>query len=179
MRNFFKEMMSCVLIGIFVLQSVVIAESQTLDQLNQLLRHELAVVQTYREAIRRVANRPESKDLYRALADHELAVAELKTEIGKLGGTPEHEPSFSPQWPLVVAAAATSASGRVDSMPLAILEKEETAAQSQYRSLMERSIVSEDFRSLVEKRIMPTEETHLSLLRKMLDEGVKQPTLVS
>lgn len=61
---------------------------QSIDTLNTFLRGEIAAVDTYKQALRRLAYNDSCDDLKECLASHERRVESLRRQIGELGGVP-------------------------------------------------------------------------------------------
>jgi demethoxyubiquinone hydroxylase (CLK1/Coq7/Cat5 family) len=62
--------------------------SDTVDVLNSFLRGEISAVETYRQALDKLRDKPESSTLNDCLRSHEQRVSLLKSEIRDRGGEP-------------------------------------------------------------------------------------------
>jgi hypothetical protein len=63
-------------------------DTQTVDKLNSFLRGEISAVETYRQAIEKLRNKPEVAALSDCLRSHEQRVTMLKEEVLRRGGEP-------------------------------------------------------------------------------------------
>lgn len=60
----------------------------TVDVLNSFLRGEVSAVETYRQAMEKLRDKPEAASLRDCLTSHEQRVSLLQTEISRRGGEP-------------------------------------------------------------------------------------------
>jgi demethoxyubiquinone hydroxylase (CLK1/Coq7/Cat5 family) len=124
------------------------AKTQTIESLNELLRGELAAVETYNQALKVVKTDQEARrDLEECRSSHEDRVLRLRTEIRERGGEPSEA---SGAWGVFAKAVEGSAKAIGPTLAVSALEAGEDYGLREYEQLLPkldtsaRSIVSAD-----------------------------------
>jgi demethoxyubiquinone hydroxylase (CLK1/Coq7/Cat5 family) len=138
-------------------------DTQTVDKLNSFLRGEISAVETYRQAIEKLRNKPEVAALSDCLRSHEQRVTMLKEEVLRRGGEPARG---SGTWGTFAKLVEGGAKALGDKAAIAALEEGEDHGRDDYRRDTEE--LSPDARLFVEQNLIPEQmRTHrlMSLLK--------------
>ena len=128
-----------------------------IDQLNALLRGELAAVAAYQRALRAIDGRipVDGANILRFAAEHQRTVATLQAAVHGLGGTPAAE------------AGTWDAFERLrDTAPVLALLAGEKAGLSEYEAAL--SWLSGEPRELVEWELIPRQRRQIAALSAIL-----------
>ena len=135
------------------------------DQLNSFLRGEISAVETYDQALEKLADRPE---LARVLRDcresHQRRVELLRQEIARAGGEPA---MGSGVWGGFAKLVQGGAKAFGDKAAIAALEEGEDHGRDDYRRDVDE--LTPGVRALIESKLLPEQQrTHdaLSALKK-------------
>jgi len=142
---------------------------QSIDTLNQFLRGEIAAVDTYKQALRRLEDNDASDDLHECLASHERRVQTLRRQILELGGTPS---VTSGAWGTFAALFEGNVAALGDAAAITALEEGEDSGLQLY--LEDVCKLDRATRKVVEREILPEQlRTHdfLSDLKLTLSDG--------
>ena len=141
-----------------------IATREDVDQLNSFLRGEISAVETYDQAIEKLADRPELARILRECREsHQRRVELLKQEVIRSGGEPA---TGSGVWGGFAKLVQGGAKAFGDAAVLAALEEGEDHGRDDYRGDLDE--LSPAMRTLVESRLLPEQQrTHdaLSMLK--------------
>ena len=141
------------------------ATSQTVDQLNSLLRGEISAVETYKLAIEKVGEEHVSDATQlRAIAqEHGEHAQRLREEIRRLGGEPVDS---SGAWGVYAKTIEATAKLFGDSSALKALKEGEEHGLKDYREALDD--VDESSRRLVAEVLMPAQQRHITTLDAMM-----------
>jgi bacterioferritin (cytochrome b1) len=113
------------------------SSTDIIGDLNELLRDELAAIETYRHAIERVrkthGNDPRFGKLTDMLRDHELAASKLRDLVHRLGGTAANDAGPWGTWANTVLGAASLLG---DKVALRALREGEESGVKDYRAAL-------------------------------------------
>jgi hypothetical protein len=128
-----------------------------LEHLNSFLRGEISAVETYDQAIEKLADEPSLKNkLADCRSSHEHRVALLRDEISRRGGEPAED---SGAWGSFAQLVEGGAKVFGKKAAIAALEEGEDHGRDDYRSELDE--LSPDVRRLVEGRLLPEQlRTH-------------------
>ncbi len=138
----------------------------TIDKLNSFLRGELSAVETYRQALKKLANKPEASTLNDCMRSHETRVQLLTAEIQRRGGEPAEG---SGPWGAFAKLVEGGAKAFGEKAAIAALEEGEDHGRDDYRK--DAAELDPDARTFVTDQLMPEQlRTHqaMSSLKKML-----------
>jgi bacterioferritin (cytochrome b1) len=142
--------------------------NRVLDQLNSLLRVELAAVAGYQKALRVLRKKAvaDSDQILQLASDHQRTVTALHGSVQARGGAPV---VVADPWEGSLAAAleAEGASGMLESKEFvgALLEVERRGL-AEYETAL--SSLDDDARELVELELIPRQRKHVAQLSSML-----------
>jgi demethoxyubiquinone hydroxylase (CLK1/Coq7/Cat5 family) len=130
-------------------------KNDTVAALNELLRGEMAAVETYAQALKAMREMP-SPELERARTSHEERVAAIRERILLIGGTPSDGSGLWGAFARLVQGGADLLGPKT---AIAALEEGEDHMLKEYRESLGK--VDEDTRFFIESRLMPGQErTH-------------------
>jgi hypothetical protein len=134
-------------------------ETNSVDTLNELLRGEISAVETYRQAMEKLANSPLSAELEACRRSHELRVQKLREQVVRLGGRPDDS---SGAWGAFAKLVAGGANIFGEKAAIAALEEGEDRGLRLYKGDIGK--LDPASRSFVEADMLPEQErTHQSL----------------
>lgn len=141
--------------------------NDTVTVLNSFLRGEISAVETYRQAIDKLRDKPEVSTLGDCLRSHEQRVALLKNEIRSRGGDPAQD---SGAWGTFAKLLEGGAKMFGAKAAIAALEEGEDHGRDDYKR--DVSKLEPDARDFVQQRLIAEQlRTHqaMSMLKKRLD----------
>ena len=129
---------------------------KSVDALNELLRGEISAVETYRQAIDKLAESPTVGQLEDCRRSHERRVAKLREQVTRLGGQPAKESGAWGAFARLVEGGAKAFGERAAVMAL---EEGEDHGLKLYRDDLEKLDASS--RVLIQQDLLPAQEqTH-------------------
>lgn len=136
--------------------------SEDIEQLNSFLRGEISAVETYDQAIAKLADEPAVAESLRACrASHDRRVTALRGEIQRLGGEPA---DGSGVWGAFAKAVEGGAKVFGKSAAIAALEEGEDHGRDDYLGDLEK--LTPAIRSFVQTQLVPEQKrTHDALSR--------------
>jgi demethoxyubiquinone hydroxylase (CLK1/Coq7/Cat5 family) len=140
--------------------------TDTVDTLNSFLRGEISAVETYRQAIEKLHDKPEASTLSDCLRSHEQRVSMLTDEIQRRGGKPAQG---SGPWGAFVKALEGGAKLFGAKTAIAALEEGEDHGRDDYKR--DAPKLEADARAFVQQQLVPEQlRTHqaMSTLKKRL-----------
>jgi demethoxyubiquinone hydroxylase (CLK1/Coq7/Cat5 family) len=141
--------------------------TDTVDVLNSFLRGEISAVETYRQAIDKLRDKPEVSTLNECLRSHEQRVSVLKSEIRSRGGDPAQGAGT---WGAFAKLVEGGAKLFGEKAAIAALEEGEDHGRDDYKR--DVSKLEPDARQFVQQQLINEQlRTHqaMSSLKKRLD----------
>jgi hypothetical protein len=141
--------------------------SDTVTVLNSFLRGEISAVETYRQAIDKLRDKPEASTLAECLRSHEQRVSLLKSEIRTRGGDPAEG---SGAWGAFAKLAEGGAKLFGAKAAIAALEEGEDHGRDDYKR--DISKLEPGARDFVQQQLISEQlRTHqaMSMLKKRLE----------
>jgi hypothetical protein len=141
--------------------------NDTVDALNSFLRGEISAVETYRQAIEKLHDKPEVSTLNQSLRSHQQRVSLLTTEIQRRGGKPAQG---SGPWGAFAKLLEGGAKLFGVKAAIAALEEGEDHGRDDYKR--DAPKLEPDARAFVEEQLLPEQlRTHqaMSALKKRLE----------
>jgi uncharacterized protein (TIGR02284 family) len=141
--------------------------SDTVDVLNSFLRGEISAVETYRQAIEKLRDKPEASTLNECLRSHEQRVSLLQGEIRNRGGDPAQG---SGAWGSFAKLLEGGAKLFGEKAAIAALEEGEDHGRDDYKR--DVSKLEPEARAFVQQQLMAEQlRTHqaMSALKKRLE----------
>jgi demethoxyubiquinone hydroxylase (CLK1/Coq7/Cat5 family) len=140
--------------------------NDTVDTLNSFLRGEISAVETYRQAIDKLRDKPEASTLSECLRSHEQRVAWLSDEIESRGGKPAQG---SGPWGAFAKLMEGGAKLFGEKAAIAALEEGEDHGRDDYKR--DAPKLEPDARAFVQQQLIPEQlRTHqaMSSLKRQL-----------
>jgi uncharacterized protein (TIGR02284 family) len=129
---------------------------QPIQQLNSFLRGEISAVETYRQAISKIADIAARTQLEQCENSHQRRIDMLRTRIVQLGGQPEKS---SGAWGAFAKAAEGGATLFGEKAAIDVLEEGEDYGLKDYQSHL--ADLDVDSRVFVEQELLPAQQqTH-------------------
>jgi demethoxyubiquinone hydroxylase (CLK1/Coq7/Cat5 family) len=141
--------------------------SDTIDTLNSFLRGEISAVETYRQAIEKLRDKPEASTLLECMRSHEQRVSLLSSDIRRRGGEPAQA---SGPWGAFAKLVEGGAKLFGAKAAIAALEEGEDHGRDDYKR--DAPKLEPDARAFVQQQIVPEQQrTHalMSTLKKSVD----------
>jgi uncharacterized protein (TIGR02284 family) len=139
------------------------------DKLDELLKNELASVETYQQAldkIREDTGLGEAQELVRIYEDHKDSASKLETQIRQLGGVPPTDSGAWGTWSKIVMGSAKLLGDKAALS--ALREGEENGAQD-YQEALEDMEVPTDVQSLIRGSLLPKQQAHIQTLNRLIE----------
>ena len=140
--------------------------TDTVDTLNSFLRGEISAVETYRQAIEKLQDKPEASILSEGLRSHQQRVSLLTEEVARRGGKPSQG---SGPWGAFAKLLEGGAKVFGTKAAIAALEEGEDHGRDDYKR--DAAKLEPDARAFVQQQLLPEQlRTHqaLSTLKKQL-----------
>lgn len=163
--NIFKKLFT--IIGVLLITSIARADQSAVSITNELLRGELAAVETYRQALEKFGSGPNANDLRKYHDQHRDAVTKLKQHVLTLGGEPATSAGVWGAW-----AKAIEGSAKVfgEAAALKVLKEGEEHGVKEYKELLDNKNASAELKELVRSALLPQQEQHIAALDKMISK---------
>ena len=139
--------------------------AEKLDVLNELLRGEIAAVETYQQAMAKIGSDPGAAELRRLHDEHREAANTLRQHIRGHDGTPGHGSGAWGKWAKAVEGVA-KLFGNTAALK-ALKEGEEHGVKS-YEQALEGKGLPEECKALVRDRLLPQTRAHLPVLDRLM-----------
>ncbi len=139
-----------------------------IETLNKLLKNELSATETYQQAVDKLkedVSLGESEDLKPIYEAHKDAVSSLQALINRLGGTPCEDSGAWGTWAKIVQGGANMLGKKA---VLKALQAGEKSGAEEYEEALEDTELSSDVRSLIETKLLPTQQAHIRTLDQLL-----------
>lgn len=140
--------------------------TETVDTLNSFLRGEISAVETYRQAIDKLKDKPEATTLNDCMRSHEQRVSLLTNEIRRRGGEPAQG---SGPWGTFAKLVEGGATALGEKAAIMALEEGEDHGRDDYKR--DTPKLEADARTFVEQNLVPEQlRTHqvMSTLKRRL-----------
>lgn len=142
-------------------------KSGDVDQLNALLRGELAAVETYEQSLGTFDKYPAAvAELKRIRDDHRESVRVLSDHITELGGTPSET---SGAWGTLAAAITEAAKVIGPDTTLADLKRGEAHGLGDYTHALKKETLPSECRDLIRNKLLPRCNEHVASLDNIRD----------
>jgi hypothetical protein len=141
--------------------------SHALDRLNQLLRGEMAAIETYRVALDAVGEEPLAEDLRALRRDHRDAADALWHHVEAHGGQPS---TGSGAWGAFSKAVEGTAKLLGNKAAIKALKEGEEHGLKQYEEALISGLPA-DCEGLIRERLLPRQRNHLPVIDRLLHEN--------
>lgn len=137
---------------------------ELVDRLNELLRGEMAAIETYRQALEKVGDEPLAEDLRALRRDHRDAADVLWHHVEAHGGQPSHDAG---PWGTFSQALEGVAKLFGSKAAIKALKEGEEHGLKQYERALEAGLPA-DCEQLVRDRLLPRQRMHVPALDRLL-----------
>lgn len=140
-------------------------QEHCIDICNGLLRGERSAIETYDKALKDYRDHAGVVvELTRIRGDHAQAVKELEANIRSMGGVPDEG---SGAWGAVANAVQAAANLFGTGSALESLQQGEKSGERDYKSALEDEDVMPGCKSMIQTRLLPTVEAHVTALEAL------------
>jgi hypothetical protein len=143
-----------------------IHDEQCCEALADLLRGELAAVETYEQALEKIDGFPDGTRLREIHAEHVYAANALR---GRLGQYTTDIPRSSGAWGAFAKAVEGVAKLFGNSAALRALEEGEQHGIKEYERAMEKDYLPPDVKSLIVTELLPKCRSHVFTLERIIE----------
>ncbi len=164
--NLFKKLFT--ILGVLLITSLAKADQSAVSIINELLRGELAAVETYRQALDKFGAGTNSADLRKFYDQHQDAVSQLKQQVIKLGETPA---TSAGPWGAWAKAVEGSAKVFGETAALKVLKEGEEHGVKEYQELLDNKNAPAEVKELVRSSLLPQLEQHIAVLDKIISKS--------
>ncbi len=140
-----------------------------IDALNQLLRGEISAVETYDQAIEKLAGKPAASEVRRMRDHHAQAVATLNNEVANRGGEPT---TTSGSWGTFAGVVTGAAKLLGPETVLTTLKKGEEHGVKEYEEAIAKDGVSESCKTMVRTKFLVKCRQHAAQLDALIASNV-------
>lgn len=140
------------------------AIASKVDTLNELLRGEIAAVETYQQALDKIGSDPGAEELRLIHDEHRTAANTLRLQIHDHNGAPDHGSGAWGAWAKAVTGVA-KLFGNTAALK-ALKEGEEHGIKS-YEKALEDKDLPDDCKELI-RTLLPQTRAHLPILDRLL-----------
>ena len=141
-------------------------DDQTCEAIADLLRGELAAVETYEQALEKIDGFPDGTRLREIHAEHVYAVNALRSRLGQYT---TDIPRSSGAWGAFAKAFEGMAKLFGNTAALKALKEGEEHGIKEYERAMEKDYLSPEVKSLVVSELLPKCRSHVFTLDRMIE----------
>ena len=142
------------------------SDDQTCGVLADLLRGELAAVETYEQALDKIDGFPDGTRLREIHAEHVYSVNALRSRLAQYT---TDIPRSSGAWGAFAKAVEGVAKLFGNTLALKALEEGEAHGIKEYERAMEKDYLSPEVKSLIVSELLPKCRSHVFTLDRMID----------
>jgi len=135
------------------------------EQLNSLLRGELAATDTYLQALARFEGQPGESELRRIMVDHRETANALRQHIHDLGGKPDQD---SGTWGTFAKAVEGTAKVFGNAASLKALKEGEESGLKTYEKLASAEL-PEECVAFLRTKLLPQGRAHIAVLDRLME----------
>jgi len=135
------------------------------DQLNSLLRGELAAVETYVQALAKFEGQPGEAELRQIMVDHRETANSLRQHIHELGGKPDQD---SGTWGAFAKAVEGTAKVFGNTASLKALKEGEESGLKTYEKLAAEELPQECV-TFLRSKLVPQGRAHIAVLDRLME----------
>lgn len=140
-------------------------ERETLHVLDTLVKEEMSAVETYRQALQKVADQPGAQELARIEAEHEEAVWALRDRIAREGQAPSESSGAWGVWAKAVEGGAKVFGNKA---AIKALKEGEEHGVKRYQEVLEEPGLDPEVRELISAKLLPRTRAHIPVLDRFL-----------
>ena len=144
-----------------------VTSSNTISELNALLRGELAATETYQQALAKVSDQPGTQDLRKIHAEHREAANQLRQYVHHFGGQPDQGSSA---WGTFAKAVEGAAKLFGKSAALKALKEGEELGVSSYENALQHDDLPAECKWLINSQLLPQTKQHIATLDLLMEK---------
>jgi uncharacterized protein (TIGR02284 family) len=138
-----------------------------IETINKLLMDELSAMETYQETLDKLQEDAElEKSLRLIYEDHKEVASTLQAQIRELGGVPSMD---SGAWGTLAEVVQLGANLMGKNAALMTLHLGERKGIEHYEKMLPDQELPADIRSLIETKLLPARQLHISILEGLLE----------
>ena len=141
------------------------ATADNVAALNELLRGEIAAVETYQQAMEKIGNDPGAAELRLLHDQHRDAANTLRLHIRDHNGTPDHGSGAWGTWAKTVTGVAKLFG---DTAALKALKEGEEHGIKNYEKALEDKALPEECKNLIRTSLLSQTRAHLPILDRLI-----------
>jgi len=141
--------------------------SNTIGELNALLRGELAATETYQQALAKVGDQAGADDLRKIHAEHREAANQLRQYVHHFGGQPDQSSSV---WGTFAKTVEGAAKLFGKSAALKALKEGEELGVSAYENALQHDDLPAECKWLINSQLLPQTKTHITSLDRLMQK---------
>jgi uncharacterized protein (TIGR02284 family) len=150
----------------FTLTESIMSHQKHIDELNSLLRGELAATETYQQALEKVGNEPGSDSLQTIHADHRKTANEFRKHVHTFGGQPDQG---SGAWGAFAKAITGTAKVFGEAAALKALKEGEESGISSYEKALNNPDMPPECQTLIRDSLSQC-RTHVQMLDRLMSK---------
>jgi len=135
------------------------------DNLNSLLRGEIAATETYQQALAKVGNEAGAEELRRIHAQHREAANTLRQHVHSHGGKPDQG---SGAWGAFAKAIEGTAKVFGETAALKALKEGEERGAKDYEAALQKNLPAE-CADLIRSQLLPRTKSHIPVLDRLME----------
>ncbi len=143
------------------------ADSDRVEELNELLRGEISAVETYNQAIEKFGSSTSASFLREARDDHKANVEDIRKKVLNLGGKPSEG---SGAWGVWAEAVVGGAKVFGEKSALMALKQGEEHGVNEYQEMLTDNDVSAEMKKDIKDEYLPKQVEHLSKLTALIEQ---------
>lgn len=138
------------------------------DNLNALLRGEIAATETYQQAMRKFDGQPAITEMLRKIRDeHQQAATALREKVVQFGGQPSEGSGIWGTFATVVTGAAKALG---PTTALSALREGEEHGIHKYENALRNDGIDDGYKDLIRMRFLPQCEEHIVAIDRLKDQ---------
>jgi hypothetical protein len=136
-----------------------------IERLNALLRGELAAVETYRQALKKVGRAPDAAELWEIAEDHREAVSSLRRHVAV---APSQSDSGAGAWGAFARVVEGAAQLFGNAAALQALREGEERGVGDYENALKDETLDAPSRALIGITLLPRTRNHIRTLDRLM-----------
>ena len=136
------------------------------EKLNELLAGEISAIETYEQALHKVGDEEEAKEIRRIRSEHVAAADSLRAQIEQLGSTPTTSSGPWGSWAKTVTGTAKLFG---DTAAVKALKEGEEHGRKQYEDAIGAPHLPPGSKKLIHEVLLPQQHEHITVLDRIID----------
>lgn len=145
-------------------------KNEEAENLSTLVKAELAAVETYKQALEKVAGQVVAPELRRIEAEHEEALSVLQEHMTEVNETIPSDSGLWGEWSKAVEGAAKVFG---DKAAISALKQGEEHGVQSYEKALRNQELDAEIRQIISSRLLPKSKAHIPVLERLLAKAGK------